>query len=70
VKKNFTFIGAALLVASAAQVQAQVISTVYPDEGVDSSYVAPEVVVAPTIDGLGADAAWDVSKLIKELKFF
>ena len=57
-KKFFTLIGAALLMASAAQVQAQVISTVYPDEGIDSNYVAPKVAIAPTIDGLGTDAAW------------
>ena len=61
-RKFFTLIGAALLVAFAAQVQAQVISTVYPDEGIDSNYVAPKVAVAPTIDGLGTDAAWADAK--------
>ncbi len=59
-KKIFTFIGAALLMASAAQVQAQL--RLYPGL-TDSTHVykAPRATTPPVVDGNPTDAAWQLA---------
>lgn len=65
-KRIFTFIGAALLVASAAQVQAQVgtANALYPgltEETAVLEYKAPRATTPPVIDGNPTDAAWQLA---------
>ena len=60
-KKFFTFIGAALLVASAAQAQR---NTLHPSVAAgDTSrvYQAPRATTAPVIDGDHTDAVWNLA---------